>query len=171
MKFLATKLAQVNTNISETQAQIAALQTKLSELQDYHQHLLLVEQACESVLAQMETALAMLNNVDPTQIAIFKAAIELKFTSEAINIFEPTVPIEAATPEPTTHTEREVSIEQEVKPTINTPFERDVLNILEPVSALTEPLAPRLTAPTALELPVESDPEPAINVEIMGSPA
>jgi hypothetical protein len=169
MKFLATKLAQVNTNISETQAQIAALQTKLSELQDYHQHLLLVEQACESVLAQMETALAMLNNVDPTQIAIFKAAIELKFTSEAINIFEPTVPIEAATPEPTTHTEREVSIEQEVKPTINTPFERDVLNILEPVSALTEPLAPRLTAPTALELPVESNHELAINVEVINT--
>ena len=75
MKFLATEFAQVNANISETQAQIATLQTKLSELQDYHQHLLLVEQACESVLAQMETALAMLNDVDPTQIATFKAAV------------------------------------------------------------------------------------------------
>jgi TolA-binding protein len=126
MKFLATKFAQVNANISETQAQIAALQTKLSELQDYHQHLLLVEQACESVLAQMETALAMLNNVDPTQIAIFKAAIELNFTLETINIFEPTAPIETATPEPTTHTEPEVSIEQEIEPTINTPLETDV---------------------------------------------
>ena len=169
MKFLATKFAQVNANISETQAQIAALQTKLSELQDHHQHLLLVEQACESVLEQMETALAMLNNVDPTQIAIFKAAIELNFTSQAINIFESTAPTEAVTPEPTTHTEPEVSVEQEVEPTINTPPETDVLNILEPVSALTEPLARRSTAPTALEPPVESDHEPTINVEILNT--
>ncbi len=155
--------------ISETQAQIAALQTKLSEFQDYRQHLLLVEQACESVLAQMETALAMLNNVDPTQIAIFKAAVELNFTSEAINIFEPTAPIEAATPEPTTGTEPEVSIEQEVQPTINTQLETDAINILEPVSALTEPLAPRLTASTNLEAPVESNHELAINVEVMNT--
>ncbi|MEG4114138.1 MULTISPECIES: hypothetical protein [unclassified Microcoleus] len=169
MKFLTTKFAQVNANISETQAQIAALQTKLSELQDYHQHLLLVEQACESVLEQMETALAMLNNVDPTQIAIFKAAIELNFISQAINIFEPTASIEAATPEPTTHTESEVSIEQEVQLTINTQLETDAINILEPVSALTEPLAPKLIAPIMLETPIESNHELAINVEVMNT--
>ncbi|MEG4589355.1 hypothetical protein QUA54_29680 [Microcoleus sp. MOSTC5] len=169
MKFLAAKFAQVNANISETQAQIAALQTKLSEFQDYHQYLLLVEQACESVLAQMETALAMLNDVDPTQIATFKAAVELKFNSEAIDIFEPTASTEAATPEPNTDTESEVSIEQEVEPVINTQLETDAINIIEPVSALTEPFAPRLTAPTALETPVECDCEPAINVEIMNA--
>ena len=169
MKFLATEFAQVNANISETQAQIAALQTKLSEFQDYHQHLLLVEQACESVLAQMETALAMLNDVDPTQIATFKTAVELKFNSKTIDIFEPTASTEAATPELNTDTEPEVSIEQDVEPAINTQLETDASNILEPVSALTEPLAPRLTAPTALEAPVESDYEPAINVEIMNA--
>jgi len=117
----------------------------------------------------METALAMLNNVDPTQIAIFKAAVELNFTSEAINIFEPTAPIEAATPEPTTDTEPEVSIEQEVQPTINTQLETNAINILEPVSALTEPLAPRLTASTKLEAPVESNHELAINVEVINT--
>ena len=169
MKFLTAKFAQVNANISDTQAQIAALPTKLSELQDYHQHLLLVEQACESVLAQMETALAMLNNVDPTQIATFKAAVDLNFNSEAIDILKPTAPTEAAIPEPTTHTEPEVSIKQEVEPVINTQLETDVLNILEPVSAITEPLASKLTAPIALEASVEPDNEPAINAEVMNT--
>ena len=62
-----------------------------------------------------------------------------------------------------------MSIEQDVEPVINIHLETDAIHILEPVSALTEPLAPTLTAPTVLEAPVESDYEPAINVEIMNT--
>jgi hypothetical protein len=51
---------------------------------------------------------------------------------------------------------------------INTQLETDVLNILEP-TALTEPLASKLTAPIALEASVEPDNEPAINAEVMNT--
>ena len=42
---LAAKFNQVDASIADTQSQITALQTKLSELQDYRQQLLSVEQA------------------------------------------------------------------------------------------------------------------------------
>jgi hypothetical protein len=41
--FLTTKFAQVDTSINDTQAQITALPTKLSELQEYRQQLLSIE--------------------------------------------------------------------------------------------------------------------------------
>lgn len=53
--FLTAKFAQVDTSINDTQAQITALLTKLSELQEYRQQLLSIEQACKSALSQMST--------------------------------------------------------------------------------------------------------------------
>ena len=41
--FLNAKFAQVDTSINDTQAQITALPTKLSELQEYRQQLISIE--------------------------------------------------------------------------------------------------------------------------------
>jgi DNA polymerase III gamma/tau subunit len=83
-------------------SQITALQTKLSELQDYRQQLLSVEQAIQSALSQVDTALIMLTHVDPTQIDTFKDALTIKFTTDAIGILEPadTTPTQPIEPEP-----------------------------------------------------------------------
>ncbi|MBE9093284.1 MULTISPECIES: hypothetical protein [Oscillatoriales] len=75
----------------------------MSELQEHQEQLLSVEQACQSALKQVDTALMMLHHVDPSQVEVFQAANESKFNSSAIGILSPafakaTEPIE---PEPT----------------------------------------------------------------------
>jgi len=95
MQLLTNKFNQIATQIDATNAQITALQAHLSELQEHQQQLLSVEQACQSALSQADTALMMLNHVDPTQIEIFKEAMASKFAPRAIGILEP-----AAEPEP-----------------------------------------------------------------------
>lgn len=99
---LAAKFNQVDASIADTQSQITALQTKLSELQDYRQQLLSVEQAIQSALSQVDTALIMLTHVDPTQIDTFKDALTIKFTTDAIGILSPadTAPTQPIEPEP-----------------------------------------------------------------------
>src|SRR4028119_793485 len=109
INLLAAKFAQIDATIDATTAQIAALQAKLSELQEYQQQLLSVEQACQSALSQVDTALMMLQHVDPSQIEVFRAAIEGKFNSDAITFLpeapeptvEPTEPIEPEATAPT----------------------------------------------------------------------
>jgi cell division septation protein DedD len=97
---LAAQFAQIDSSISATTAQITALQVKLSELQDYRQQLLSVEQACESALGQIGTALSMLNHVDPSQINTFKLAVDAQFGTDAIALLNPTTP-EPTAPTPT----------------------------------------------------------------------
>ncbi|WP_445247620.1 hypothetical protein [Microcoleus sp. OTE_8_concoct_300] len=97
---LAAKFAQIATAIDTTNAQILALQAKLSELQEHQQQLLSVEQACQSALAQVGTALSMLNHVDPTEIGTFKTAVEAQFGTDAIAFLEPATPAPAETVEP-----------------------------------------------------------------------
>lgn len=106
MQLLAAKFAQIATAIDTTNAQIAALQAKLSELQEHQQQLLSVEQACQSALSQVDQALMMLHHVDPTEIATFKDALVVKFATDAIGILSPadtapTQPIEPAPFAPT----------------------------------------------------------------------
>lgn len=84
MQLLAAKFAQIATAIEATTAQITALQTYLSELQEHQQQLLSVEQACQSALSQADTALMMLNHVDPSQVAVFKEAMAAKFAPGAV---------------------------------------------------------------------------------------
>ena len=100
INLLASKFAQIATAIESTTAQITALQAKLTSLQEYQQQLQSVEQACQSALTQVDTALMMLHHVDPTEIATFKEAINIKFNSEAIALIEPTAPAETATDTP-----------------------------------------------------------------------
>ena len=100
MQLLASKFAQIATAIDTANAQIAALQIQLSELQEHQQQLLSVEQACQSALAQVGTALSMLNHVDPAEIGTFKAAVEAQFGTDAIAFLEPAIPTPAETIEP-----------------------------------------------------------------------
>ena len=100
MQLLAVKFAQIATAIDTANAQIAALQIQLSELQEHQQQLLSVEQACQSALAQVGTALSMLNHVDPAEIGTFKAAVEAQFGTEAIAFLEPAIPTPAETIKP-----------------------------------------------------------------------
>lgn len=101
MQLLAAKFAQIASEIDTTNSQIAALQAKLSELQEHQQQLLSVEQACQSVLSQADTALAMLGHVDPSQIATLWDALTAKFTPSAIGLIEPATPEPTPAPEPT----------------------------------------------------------------------
>jgi hypothetical protein len=121
INLLAAKFAQIDATIDATTAQITALQAKLSELQEHRQQLLSVEQACQSALSQVDTALAMLHHVDPSQVEVFQTAIESKFNSETIG-FLPEAPKPTAEPtatEPTAPTAPETSAEPEIEPAID----------------------------------------------------
>jgi CBS domain-containing protein len=120
MQLLAAKFNQIATAIETTNAQIAALQAKLSELQEHQQQLLSVEQACQSALAQVGTALAMLNHVDPAEIGTFKVAIDTQFGTDAIAFLESATPTpaEAVDPEPIVPTAPEPTA-PEVEPVID----------------------------------------------------
>jgi len=121
INLLAAKFAQIDATIDATTAQITALQAKLSELQEHRQQLLSVEQACQSALSQVDTALAMLHHVDPSQVEVFQTAIESKFNSETIS-FLPEAPKPIAEPtatEPTAPTAPETSAEPEIEPAID----------------------------------------------------
>lgn len=142
---LAAKFNQIASAIDATNAQIAALQAKLSELQEHQQQLLSVEQACQSALAQVRTALAMLNHVDPAEIGTFKVAVEAQFGTDAIAFLEPATPAPAKPiqPEPTAPTAPEPSATPEDKPAI------DVQVTSEPEPAT----------------PIEPEPAPEMDIE------
>lgn len=120
MQLLSVKFTQIATAIDTTNAQIAALQAKLSELQEHQQQLLSVEQACQSALAQVGTALSMLNHVDPTEISTFKAAVDAQFGTDAIAFLESATPAaETVQPEPIAPTAPEPPVEPDVEPVID----------------------------------------------------
>ncbi|HEY9807166.1 MAG TPA: hypothetical protein V6D04_11400 [Candidatus Obscuribacterales bacterium] len=147
MQLLVAKFNQIASAIDATNAQIAALQTKLSELQEHQQQLLSVEQACQSALAQVDTALMMLHHVDPSQVGTFQVAIEAKFSTEAIAQLpaspEPEPAAEPA-PEPTAPTAPEPSATPENEPAID-------VEVAESTDAPIEPTAPTSTTPPDIE--------------------
>ena len=133
---LAAKFAQIATAIDTTNAQILALQAKLSELQEHQQQLLSVEQACQSALAQVGTALSMLNHVDPTEIGTFKTAVEAQFGTDAIAFLEPATPAPAETVEPEP-TAPEPSATPEIEPAIDVTATTDEPIADEPIEPAT----------------------------------
>jgi FtsZ-binding cell division protein ZapB len=120
INLLAAKFAQIDATIDTTTAQITALQAKLSELQEHRQQLLSVEQACQSALSQVDTALMMLHHVDPSQVDTFKDALVVKFATDAIGILEPAdiAPTQPIEPEPTAPTAPEPTA-PEIEPAID----------------------------------------------------
>jgi hypothetical protein len=138
MQLLSAKFVQIATEIDATNAQITALQAKLSELQEFQQQLLSVEQACQSALAQADQALMMLHHVDSTQIDTFRDAMAAKFAPGAVAMIE-----SAAEPEPAP------------EPAPDTPTgdnDADVVDVS--VTSDPEPIAP--TAP---------EPAPDVDIE------
>jgi hypothetical protein len=118
MQLLAAKFNQIASAIDTTNAQIAALQAKLSELQEHQQQLLSVEQACQSALSQVGTALSMLNHVDPSEIGTFKTAVVAQFGTDAIAQLPASPEPESASepaPEPTAPTAPESLAEAEIE--------------------------------------------------------
>lgn len=143
MQLLAAKFAQIATAINTTNAQITALQAQLSELQEHQQQLLSVEQACQSALAQVGTALSMLNYVDPAEIPTFKSAVDAQFGTEAIAFLESAThtPAETVEPEPvapikpeTATSDVEPAIDVEVTDTDATPIEPTITEPAQSVS-------------------------------------
>ena len=133
LNLLASKFAQIATAIDATTAQITALQAKLSELQEHQQQLQSVEQACQSALSQVDTALMMLNHVDPTEINTFKDAIDIKFNSETIALIEPTA---STSIEPTAPTPPDINpvIDVDVASTPDTDIPADIEKSLDSLS-------------------------------------
>lgn len=145
MQLLAVKFNQIASAIDATNAQIAALQAKLSELQEHQQQLLSVEQACQSALAQVGTALSMLNHVDPAEIGTFKAAVEAQFGTDAIAFLEPAAPAETVAPEPTAPIAPEPTM-PDIEPAID-------------VEVTVTPDAP------VTDKPIEATPTPSAKIE------
>ena len=156
MKLLAAKFNQIASAIDATNAQIAALQAKLSELQEHQQQLLSVEQACQSALAQVGTALSMLNHVDQSEIGTFKAAVEAQFGTDAIAFLESAAPaetVESVEPEPTAPTTPEPSAApDDIAPAI------DVAATVtdEPIEQTTKPVAPATIEKMLNEMTIQS---------------
>ena len=145
MQLLTAKFNQIASEIETTNSQITALQAKLGELQEFQQQLLSVEQAVQSALSQTDTALMMLNHVDPTQIEVFQNALTVKFAPGAVAMIQPStppVPEPASEPDPTTPT-----------PGANLPAETDA--VID-VQATTAP------EPTP---PIEPEPAPDMDIE------
>ena len=146
MQLLAVKFAQIATAIDTANAQIAALQIQLSELQEHQQQLLSVEQACQSALAQVGTALSMLNHVDPAEIGTFKAVVEAQFGTEAIAFLEPAIPTPAETIEPDLWPIAPIAPEPAVMPDV-----APVIDI-EATPVIDEPIVPIVnTTPPDIE--------------------
>ena len=137
---LVAKFNQIASAIDTTNTQILALQAKLSELQEHQQQLLSVEQACQSAIAQIGTALSMLNHVDPSEIATFKAAVEAQFGTDAIAFLESATPTpaEPIEPQPVAPITPEPSATPEVEPAIDV----RVTPELEPAAPIEPESAP-----------------------------
>jgi outer membrane murein-binding lipoprotein Lpp len=138
---LVAKFNQIASAIDTTNAQILALQAKLSELQEHQQQLLSVEQACQSAIAQIGTALSMLNHVDPSEIGTFKVAVEAQFGTDAI------ADRESATPTPAE------------------PIEPPPVALITPEPSATPEVEP------AIDVRVTPEPEPAAPIEPESAPA
>ncbi|MEG4989812.1 hypothetical protein QUB08_29325 [Microcoleus sp. BR0-C5] len=131
MQLLAAKFAQIDATIDAKNAQIIALQAEVTELQEHRQQLLSVEQAVQSVLAQTDTALAMLNHVDPSEIATLKNALLAKFEPAAIGILEPAT-ITEPEPEPTAPN---APVGDVVEPETDVPIDVEATTTPEPIPA------------------------------------
>jgi hypothetical protein len=113
---LQAKFNQIDSQIASVELQIKKLQDQLSSLQVWKQELLSVEQACESAISQVSTALLMLNQVDPSEVPTFKAAVDATFATDTPQLpAQPdTEPAVEPTPEPSPEpTEPAITVEVE----------------------------------------------------------
>jgi hypothetical protein len=77
---LQNRINQVNVQINLYLEEIAALQAKVTYLQTHAQEIQGAEQAAETALSQIDTAISMLTAICPEELVTFKAAIDAKFS-------------------------------------------------------------------------------------------
>lgn len=88
------KLRQIEGAIRETEAHISVAEQHIGQLQGnaeaYRQHyekVLAAKEFCESVLAQVRTAILMLHKLDDDQIMVFEKAIQNQFRLDISYLF------------------------------------------------------------------------------------
>lgn len=102
---LQHRLNEIQSVISGYQAQIDELNNKISALQSHAQKVLSVEQSMESAVAQLQTAISMVNQVCPDELSAFQDVINNQFgdapiaelppandTTDSVEPTEPTAP-------------------------------------------------------------------------------
>lgn len=158
---LQNRFNQIDSQIASVESEIAKLQNQLSELQQHRQHLQSIEQACESALTQTETALIMLNHIDPDCIQTFKAAMMAKFDG-AIAIL----------PESDTQSDTQSDTESDtVNPIEPTDPETDTDSEAIDVTATSEPETPTETdtkPDTQSDTETDTEPRPLASVGSSG---
>jgi len=102
----ASKINQVSTTIANISQEIEDLQKKIEwlrseklELEQYQQQLGSAENAAESAIEQIKTALMMINAISPTEVQTFKGAINSLFDCERPQLAACSEPVESD-PEP-----------------------------------------------------------------------
>jgi regulator of replication initiation timing len=75
-------ISQISHEIEDLQARIEALRIEKLELEQYQQQLGSAENASESAIEQVKTALAMIKAISPDEKATFKDALISLFTDE-----------------------------------------------------------------------------------------
>ena len=76
-------IANISHEIEDLQARIEALRIEKLELEQYQQQLGSAENASESAIEQVRTALAMINAISPDEKATFKNALISLFNDDA----------------------------------------------------------------------------------------
>jgi TolA-binding protein len=75
-------ISQISHEIEDLQARIEALRIEKLELEQYQQQLGSAENASESAIEQVKTALAMIKAISPSERETFKDALISLFTDE-----------------------------------------------------------------------------------------
>ena len=104
----ASKINQVSTTIANISQEIEDLQKKIEwlrgeklELEQYQQQLGSAENASESAIEQIKTALMMITAISPTEVQTFKGAIDSLFDCERPQLAACSEPVESdPDPEP-----------------------------------------------------------------------
>jgi hypothetical protein len=107
-------IANITTTIEDLQRQIDQLREEKLNLETYLQQLGSAENAAESALAQVQTAISMIEIISPTEIETFKAAIDSLFNQPA-----PQLPSAEPDPQPEPPTDDELVIEDELEQLVN----------------------------------------------------
>jgi chromosome segregation ATPase len=115
---LNTKVSEINATIEDLSRQIEALREQKLALETHLQELGSAENAAESALVQVQTAISMIQAISPDQIATFKDAITALFNTK-LPILPPVTP----DPEPENPTLKENTIILE--PTLENMVEDD----------------------------------------------
>lgn len=77
-------ISQISHEIEDLQARIEALRIEKLELEQYHQQLGSAENASESAIEQVRTALAMIKAISPDEVGTLKDALISLFTDAEI---------------------------------------------------------------------------------------